>query len=199
VCLHNIYLCIPDIAADLGITSILDCGCGSMVWMAKILTDIEASRASLSVPFITYHGVDIVPGIVTAAREVGAAVDHEGAWTFSHGDLTHFSFLDTLSRDLQPMDSAHHDVQKPEILQTETSFDLIIVRDVFFHLSFQRIQCALNNLSLLAMRRQTDASERGQVAPVTHLLATSNNDTYPYTAKSYTDTLKMGGYRCGIL
>lgn len=71
-------------------------------------------------PDFSYTGIDVVPFLITSHTE---RFQNKKKWSFYHIDMTSNSSFFT----------------KP--------FDLIMTRDVFFHLTFDKIMCALNNLS----------------------------------------------------
>lgn len=72
-------------------------------------------------PNFRYHGVDIVPSVVESnARRWNAAKTN---WRFDVADMSTAS---------SPWSEA---------------YDLILVRDVLFHLTYDKIMCALNNFS----------------------------------------------------
>ena len=110
----------------LGANSLLDAPCGAMMWMPGVL---EASNSLRAVPGLVgtgdqstpppfrYTGIDIVGHVVASAASTHGAHSH---WRFVHADVT----------DPQ-LDLAPH--------------DLVLCRDLFFHLSNGKIQGALRN------------------------------------------------------
>jgi hypothetical protein len=117
------------------IDSMLDAACGSMNWMPYVLNEIEATKSQFY-----YIGVDIVPSVIISAREKYA---DKKRWKFYINDICSIKFNYSESSNLNSTIS----IAKDTI--TEQSLDLIIVRDTFFHLSYDKIKCALNSLSAI--------------------------------------------------
>ena len=111
---------------SLGANSLLDAPCGAMMWMPGVLEASDSLRAvpgligtgdqSTPPPF-RYTGIDIVGHVVASAASTHGAHSN---WQFVHADVT----------DPQ-LDLAPH--------------DLVLCRDLFFHLSNGKIQAALRN------------------------------------------------------
>ena len=107
------------------VNSLLDAPCGAMVWMPGVLEAADSLRAvpglvgrdQSTPPPLRYTGVDIVGHVVASAASTHVAHSN---WRFVHADVT----------DPQ-LDLAPH--------------DLVLCRDLFFHLSNGKIQSALRN------------------------------------------------------
>ena len=116
-----------------GIDSFLDAACGSMEWMPVTLEVIDSLRKvdglanRRASPPLNYTGTDIV-GSLIERHEKTLRPGHP-QWRFIHADMT--------------------DPGYPELVGAH---DLVMARDVFFHLSSDKVLAALRNLKRTGSR-----------------------------------------------
>lgn len=97
---------LPALLDELGVRHLVDAPCGDGAWIARSPLALD-----------TYHGIDLVPAAVDAAR---AHAGPRPGWRWSVGDITS-----------TPLPAA----------------DAVLCRDCLVHLSFANIQRALANIA----------------------------------------------------
>lgn len=114
------------------ISSLLDSSCGSMEWMPGTLEAIDEVRAidglfgQPAKPPLNYTGADVVGALITQHQKRFAKFE---SWKFIHADMT---------ADDYPNHIAAHDV--------------VLARDVFFHLTSDKVLAALRNFQRTGSR-----------------------------------------------
>ena len=149
-----------------GIDTFLDAACGAMEWMPVTLEVIDELREVNGLakrpasPPLNYTGTDIV-GALIERHEKTLRPGHPH-WRFIHADMT--------------------DPGYPELVGAH---DLVMARDVFFHLSSDKVLAALRNLKR--------TGSRWLLATHTPHLVQKNSDLP--TSKPFGKELNEGGVR----
>ena len=217
---------LPQIIAQLSVESILDVGCGAMSWMPGVLVEVsqggEGTTAAANIAHsettdgdghwhgdktspanspnrtIRYTGVDIAQTAVDRASTMLKRYPHHGEWSIVRMDIT--SQVPPGVPPLEDMPPLSTSISATaaaiERMKAHGLYDLVIARDIFFHLPFQRIQCALNHFSRMALLRRHYVSNAKPV----YLLATtepmgSGGERLEGGPTDTDEHLPMGSYR----
>ena len=147
------------------ISSFLDAACGAMEWMPETIDIIDDIRAieGLSgrpaLPPLAYTGADIVGALITRHKKEYA---QRPQWKFVHADMT-----------------------APGWAELVGGHDVVMTRDVFFHLTSDKVIAALRNVQR--------SGSRWLLA--THTPSTVRNNSDEATSRPRGMSLNFGGVR----
>lgn len=197
---QNIRHYLPLLLKELTVKSIVDAGCGAMTWMPDALLSASASikanqcgqehsNACLAGE-LRYVGVDIASTAIARAENIALQYNHNGHWTFHRMDIT------TQQLPGVPDGNAEISDYEVETMRQHGLFDLVIARDIFFHLPFHRIMCALNHFSKMAIMKKQyiNATEKVYLLATTENLTLGNAAEVPVVVDT-AEFLPMGSYR----
>ena len=143
------------------ITSLLDAPCGAMAWIPTLL-DVIVNQPDIF-PQFHYTGIDVVPSVIAKSKQ---EFQHKSNWSFYNIDMTSWKSWETqmsLNNNINNRLDGFHDTESSsdgKIYSPPYQYDLIMAKDVFFHLTYDYIKCSINNF------KRTNS---------TWLLATSHN------------------------
>jgi hypothetical protein len=204
---ENIREYLPLLLETLKVKSVVDAGCGAMAWMPEALLSASAAIKAttcgdnmdiscISVGDMRYVGVDISSTAIARAETIASQYDHNGQWTFHRMDITTQALPGLFKEDLDPSESALESMRRHGL------YDMVIARDIFFHLPFQRIKCALNQFSKMAAARKKYISSSEKVYLLTTTerldLEEANGERSERSEVAIVDSadfLPMGSYR----
>ena len=115
-----------NVTQQYNMSSILDAACGSMAWMPNALSSIDSRRQQDGLGRIRYTGMDIVGALIKKHR--AAFAKEAPFWRFVHANMSDASIVEL------------------------GAYDLIIAREVFFHVPESFVLAALRNFQRTGSR-----------------------------------------------